>query len=128
MQCVPFHIVHVFDDIDDVYWAYEYMLSEVVNSHAPMRRRTVRSRRPPFMNNRLRKAIYKKRMLRNRFKNTKSPGDWELYRVQRNHVNKIKRTSVRTYFYERCGGGPRSKDFWPTIKPFLSKKNVLSLM
>ena len=24
--------------------------------------------------------------------------------------------------YERCAGGPRSKDFWPTIKPFLSKK------
>ena len=25
------------------------------------------------------------------------------------------------YFLERCGGGPKSKDFWPTIKPFLSQ-------
>lgn len=23
---------------------------------------------------------------------------------------------------DRCGGGPKSKDFWPTIKPFLSSK------
>ena len=24
--------------------------------------------------------------------------------------------------FERCAGGPKSKDFWHTIKPFLSKK------
>ena len=29
---------------------------------------------------------------------------------------------MRVYFFERCAGGPKSKDFWPTIKPFLSKK------
>ena len=29
---------------------------------------------------------------------------------------------MRIYFFERCAGGPKSKDFWPTIKPFLSKK------
>ena len=29
---------------------------------------------------------------------------------------------MRVYFYERCAGGPKSKDFWHTIKPFLSKK------
>ena len=23
---------------------------------------------------------------------------------------------------ERCAGGPKSKDFWPTIKPFLTNK------
>ena len=29
---------------------------------------------------------------------------------------------MRVYFLERCAGGPKSKDFWPTIKPFLSRK------
>ena len=29
---------------------------------------------------------------------------------------------MRHYFFERCAGGPKSKDFWPTSKPFLSKK------
>jgi hypothetical protein len=31
---------------------------------------------------------------------------------------------VQKYFYERCAGGPKSSDFWPTIKPFLSSKGV----
>ncbi|KAK2166570.1 hypothetical protein NP493_1314g00111 [Ridgeia piscesae] len=29
------------------------------------------------------------------------------------------------YFSERCAGGPKSKDFWPTVKPFLSNKGLL---
>jgi hypothetical protein len=33
-----------------------------------------------------------------------------------------KKQSVRTYFYERSVGGPKSTDFYPTIKPFLSIK------
>jgi len=39
----------------------------------------------------------------------------------RNQKTKIKRNSIDIYFMERCSGGPKSKDFWPTIKPFLSK-------
>ena len=35
---------------------------------------------------------------------------------------KKKKKSMRHYFFERCSGGPKSKDFWLTIKPFLSKK------
>ena len=29
---------------------------------------------------------------------------------------------MRVYFFVQCAGGPKSKDSWPTIKPFLSKK------
>ena len=29
---------------------------------------------------------------------------------------------MQNYFFERYAGGPKSKDFWPAIKPFLSKK------
>jgi hypothetical protein len=43
--------------------------------------------------------------------------NWEIYRKQRNLVTKIKRDSIKTYFYERTAGGPKT-----TIKPFLSGK------
>ena len=74
------------------------------------------------MNSELRSAIYKKRMLRNKYFKCRSSQNWEKYRKQRNYVTKLKRQSLRVYFFERCHGGPKSKDFWPTIKPFLSKK------
>jgi hypothetical protein len=74
----------------------------------------------PYMNSKLRKAVYKKRQLHNVFKTQRSSKSWEQYRKQRNIV--IKRKSVRNYFLERCVGGPKNKDFWPTIKPFLTNK------
>ena len=48
----------------------------------------------------------------------------EHYRKLRNQKTKIKRESIKNYFFERCSGGPKSKDFWPTIKPFLTNKSI----
>ena len=42
-------------------------------------------------------------------------------------LTSLKRAAIRGYFFERCSGGPQSKDFWPTIKPFLSKGSANSL-
>jgi hypothetical protein len=36
----------------------------------------------------------------------------------------LKKHSIKTYFYERCLGGPKFSDFWPRIKPFLSNKTT----
>ena len=45
--------------------------------------------------------------------------------MHRNLSAKLKRQSIRNYFSERCAGGPKSKEFWPTVKPFLSSKGLL---
>ena len=78
------------------------------------------------MNKRLRQEIYKKRTLHNKFLKQKTNKNWEAYRKQRIFVNKLKKKSVHKYFYERCAGGPKLSDFWPTIKPFLSSKRSKS--
>ena len=69
-----------------------------------------------------RKASYKKAMLFNTYTKWRSTANWEAYRKQRNLTTNIKLNSVRTYFDERCAGGPKSKDVWPTVKPFLTNK------
>jgi aromatic ring-opening dioxygenase LigB subunit len=56
-------------------------------------------------------AIYKKRMSYNKYNRCKNKQNWEIYRKQRNLVNKIKKQSIRNYFIERCAGGPKSKQY-----------------
>ncbi|KAK3097542.1 hypothetical protein FSP39_010594 [Pinctada imbricata] len=119
---IPFHVAYVFDDPDDVYWAHETLLKDVVDDHIPVKERRNKTNKPAFMNCEPRRAIYKKRMLRKSYFTCKSSKNWEKYRKQRNFVTRLKRHSLRVYFFERCHGGPKSKDFWPTIKPFVSKK------
>ena len=97
-------------------------MPDIINEHAPIEERVIKARKPAYMNGNLRRAVFKKRMLFNKFKKSKTSANWELYRKQRNHVTKLKKASMRVYFFERCAGGPKSKNFWHTIKPFLSKK------
>ena len=52
----------------------------------------------------------------------KTNKNWEAYKKHRNFVNKLKKKSVQKYFNERCAGGPKSSDFWPTMKPFYLAK------
>ena len=119
---IPFHAALVFDDVEDMYWAHERLLADVIDEHASIKERVSKVKKPAFMNGELRRAIYKKRMCFNKYQKYKTPQNRELYRKQRNFVTKLKKTSMRHYFYERCAGGPKLKDFWPSIKPFLSKK------
>ena len=122
---IPFHVAYVFEDINDIYWAHECLLKDVLDEHASVREKTVRTKQCPFMNSRFRKAAFKKAQLFNKYNKWRTPANWERYRKQRNLKSKLKRQSVRSYFYERCAGGLKSKDFWPTLKPFLSNKGLL---
>jgi hypothetical protein len=54
----------------------------------------------PFMNKNLKRAIYKKRMPFNKYNRCKNKQNWEIYRKQRNLVNKIKKTFL--CFVNRC--------------------------
>ena len=121
---VPFHVAHIFDDIDDIYWAHETLLRQVVNEHAPLKEKTPKPNSPPYMNSEYRKIIYQTREARKDFNKHKTAEKWKKYTKLRNKKTKVKRDSISVYFLERCGGGPKSKDVWPTIKPFLSQKQV----
>ena len=56
---IPFDVAYVFDDVDDIYWANEVLLTDVLNEHAPIKEKTVKTKQTPFMNSKLRKAILK---------------------------------------------------------------------
>ena len=79
------------------------------------------------MNGKLRKEIKYKKQLRRTFEKSRTTNNWNNFRIQRNKETSLKRAAIRGYFFERCSGGPQSKDFWPTIKPFLSKGSANSV-
>ena len=56
----------VFDDVDDIYWAHEILLTDVLNEHAPIKDKTVKTKQTPFMNSKLREAAFKKATLFNK--------------------------------------------------------------
>ena len=122
LQRVPWHVPHVFDDINDVYWAHDSLFHEVINEHVPLKLKTRRKNSAPFMNSELRRAINFKKALRRKYLKNKTDINWTKFTKQRNLVTKLKRQSIKLYFAERCGGGTKSSDFWPIIRPFQTNK------
>ena len=43
---VPFHIAHIFDDMDDIYWAHETLLRDVLDEQAPLKQKVPKAKPP----------------------------------------------------------------------------------
>ena len=57
LRAIPFHIATVFDDPGDVNWAWNKLLTDSIERHAPLKQCTIRGNQVPFMTKELRKSI-----------------------------------------------------------------------
>ena len=123
LQNTPFHVADIFTDVDDSYWAFNQLLTDVANQHAPIKKKIIRYPEAPFMNSKLRKAMYQKRQACNKArKDPKNQLKWNEYSQKRNHFVSLRRSSMKSYFSERCSAGSQNRNFWQTLKPFFTNK------
>ena len=121
---IPETVCQIFDDPSDNYWALQLLLTDVINEHAPLKTTKVKAREVPFMNKRLKRAVREKTRMYNQYRKRPTPANWEQYRLQRNLTVTIRRDAIKAYFNDKCTGGAKNTDFWPTIKPFLTNKGA----
>ena len=60
LECTPFQVSQIFDDIDDQLWFHNKLFDNIINKHAPLKKRVVKSCQLPYMNG----AINMKGMLK----------------------------------------------------------------
>ncbi|CAH3171638.1 unnamed protein product [Porites lobata] len=81
----PWSTAFIFDDIDDVWAHWSTLFNVIVENHAPVIKKRVRSNQLPGSINKL----YKK------YRRHPTEDTWEHYRVQRNLVTKLKRVAIK---------------------------------
>ena len=125
ISTAPYHVADIFDDYDDNFWFQHCLISDIIETHAPLKRKKLRKRPVPFMNSALRKACHQKAMAQNRyFKKGRTNKLWQEYKQRRNYCTKMRTISMKKYFDERCNGvhNKNGAKFWETIKPFITDK------
>ena len=96
----------------------------VLNKHAPKKQKCIRSNQSPFINKSLQKEIMKRSRLRNKLLKTNSEIDRKAYNKQRNYCVNLTRKTKKDYFENlHIKNVTDNKQFWKTVKPFLSDKN-----
>ena len=114
----------MFDTVDDAYWFSESLLLDVVNKHAPLKKRIIKQKQITYMNSTLRKQ----NNVRDRFKRiwlkNKSMKNREAYVMHRHLSTKLIKQSLNKYHKDKCTiyDTHNNKEFWKITKPFMSHK------
>ena len=104
---------------------FNFVLEEIVDKHAPYKRKILRGNTKPHMNKPLRKEIMKRSRLKNRYNNTKLEVDLIAYKKQRNLVVNMNRRSKTEYLKNNNPKDKTSRNFWNFCKPYFSDKNII---
>ena len=80
-----------------------------------------------FMSKALRKAVMHRPKLKNIYNNSRTEGNWENYKKQRNVcVNLLRKTKTEYFKKLNVKNLSENRKFWKTIKPFFSNKGLNS--
>ena len=112
--------------VNEAYDIIQRELCNLLDKHAPKKEKIIRKNDFHCMTKELRKAIYHRNRLRNKYFKIRSNGYLTLYKMQRNKVTAIKRKEISKYFEEKCKEGTKNKDFWKAVKPIFSKSRTKS--
>jgi len=111
-------------DVNAAYSTVANKLCSLLDKHAPKKQKTLKRNDFHCMSKELRKAIYHRNKLRNKYYKHRTSNYLNLYKIQRNKVITIKRKEVCRYFEDKCKEGTKNKDFWKAVKPFFSKSRT----
>ena len=98
----------------------------MLNKHAPLRKELLRVNHVAYITKTLMKAIMRRSQFETKYLKTKTQTDLKLYKKQKNFCSKLYKGERRNYYESSdIKNVLDSKDFWKTMRPFLSDKNIV---
>lgn len=127
LQLVPFHPTYVFEDIDDIYWAWEELYKNVLDDRASIKCRKVRDsfRRSKFITPEIHTISHRKfrNAMERKYNKPRTPDNWEAYRITCNRIVTVRRRSVVNHFEHLCiSSAGKPKELWNSLRPLMHSK------
>ena len=108
---------------DSCYDTFEEIFINILNKHAPLKKKFLRANHVPYMTKTLRKTIMRRSQLQTKYFKNKSQNDYLAFKKQRNFCSKLYKKERKNYYNSLdIKNTTDNKQFWKTIKPFLSEK------
>ena len=93
MECPPWPVIEIFDNINDMTWAWETIYKNILNEQLSERTAKVCSNRLTWMNSHIRKTMKRRFKTLNLAKETGTKKSWDEYQNLRNEVTYLLRTN-----------------------------------
>ena len=110
------------------YESFETTFIEVLNKHAPLRKKLLRANHAPYITKTLRKMIMCRSQLETKYLKTKTQTNLKPYKKHKNFCSKLyKRERRKCYESLDMKNVLDSNTFWKMIRPFLTDKTQFCL-
>ena len=104
-------------------YQFEQIFLNVLDKHAPMKRKLLRANYSSYMSKPLRKAIMRRSHLEKVYYKNKSEKSFKAYKKQKNFCSRLYKNERKRFFNNlNPSFVTDNKLFWKTIKPFFSNK------
>ncbi|CAB4039114.1 Hypothetical predicted protein, partial [Paramuricea clavata] len=123
INSAPWHVGEIFDSIDDQYYYWNSLLTDVLNEHAPVKRMRVRAKDVPYMTEEWKAAIRMKRKFSKKFAKNPTDENLQLKKSCRNVASKLRRQSLKYYWKKKTEEmNHDARQFFKVFKPFLDSR------
>ena len=108
------------------YEQFENKFLEILNKHAPLKKKTLRANDAAYMTKCLRKAMMKRSELATKYNKSRSLEDYKGFKKHKNYVNKLYKKERNKYFNNLSKNDIQDvKKFWKLWKPLISDNNKI---
>ena len=129
-------VIAVNGDINQLTTAFTTLLTEKAKQSIPNKLVTIRKSDPPWINNKIRRLIRKRKRVHRKAKSTNLPNHWANFRKIRNSViaeiRKVKLQYESKIIDEINNGDPQTQTWWKKISDFAGfqkkKQNIPTLV
>ena len=112
-------------DVIHRYALFEKIFLQVLDKHAPLRKKLLRANHAPYTTKSVRKAIMRRSQLESKFLKHKTPESRQIYTKQRNYCSRLYKKERKKYYNNlNINKITDNKQFWQTVKPLLSEKGT----
>ena len=122
--------VYFFADDPNAMWEiWKRIFLEVLDKHAPLQHKKLRSKKVPWITNNIKKLIIQRDKLKRKAILTNLENDWSNYKTSRNEVN-IKLRNAKSNYYSTKIAGQKfdPKRAWKSINNLLGKQSKPTLV
>ena len=119
------HQLHSNEEVLTEYSIFQQIFIELLDKHAPIKKKILRANNSTFMTKALRKAIMQRSRLKNIYYKTRNAENWNSYKKQRNFCTNLLRDVKKEYYGNlNIKELNDNKKFWKMIKPYFSDKGL----
>ena len=84
------------------YAHFEEIFKDTLDLHAPIKSKIIRGNEKPHLTKEIRKEMMIRTKLKNKYKKTRDPKDYDAYKIKRNYVKKLNDLTKKQYFQREC--------------------------